>query len=284
VVGNTAHGYRNPFFFIARSQCDLEFFRCDHGVIEEQLIEVSQAEEQKSGGMFFLDGSILPHQRSGRLSHSMRASADYNKAEPGFSPVISDPCPLIFSSNSQLTAFASGVLLCAGRKTMELRKDPITRSWVMTGDEPGDMGARSDSPCSFCPDTSSSHEIARSPNTGQWSARSVVHPRPLYRVEGDPGRRGDGLYDRMHSVGAHEVLVENRNHDRHLWSATDEEIGHYLRVAAERILDLKRDPRIKYISFFKDFGKNAGQEFKHPTSQLIATMFVPRRVLYELRA
>jgi UDPglucose--hexose-1-phosphate uridylyltransferase len=88
----------------------------------------------------------------------------------------------------------------------------------------------------------------------------------------------------MHSVGAHEVLVENRNHERHLWNAGDDEIAQFLRLAAERILDLKRDPRIKYVSLFKDHGKNAGQEFSHPTSQLTATMFVPRRVLYELRA
>jgi UDPglucose--hexose-1-phosphate uridylyltransferase len=49
-------------------------------------------------------------------------------------------------------------------------------------------------------------------------------------------------------------------------------------------MDLKRDPRIKYVSLFKDYGPSAGQEFSHPTSQLTATMFVPRRVLYELRA
>jgi len=112
----------------------------------------------------------------------------------------------------------------------------------------------------------------------------VVHPTPLYRIEGEPGRRGDGIYDCMHSVGAHEVLVENPRHDRHLWNAGDDEIAHFLRLAAERILDLKRDPRIKYVSLFKDYGKNAGQEFGHPTSQITATMFVPRRVLYELRA
>jgi hypothetical protein len=29
--------------------------------------------------MFFLNGSILPHQRSGRLGHLSGASADYNK-------------------------------------------------------------------------------------------------------------------------------------------------------------------------------------------------------------
>jgi UDPglucose--hexose-1-phosphate uridylyltransferase len=169
---------------------------------------------------------------------------------------------------------------------MELRKDPITRSWVITGDEPGDAGARFDAPCPFCEDLNSPHVIATSPNSPglPWSARSVVHPRPLYRIEGEPGRRGDGLYDRMFAVGAHEVLVENPNHERHLWNASDDEIGHFLRLAAERIFDLKRDARIKYISLYKDNGKNAGQEFSHPTSQLTATMFVPRRVLYELRA
>jgi UDPglucose--hexose-1-phosphate uridylyltransferase len=169
---------------------------------------------------------------------------------------------------------------------MELRKDPITRSWVMTGDDPGDV-PRSDAACPFCATATTSPQIiAKSPNAPgvPWSARSVVHPRPLYRIEGEPDRRGEGIYDRMHSVGAHEVLVENPNHDRHLWIASDDEIGHFLRVAAERILDLKRDPRIKYVSLFKDYGKNAGQEFSHPTSQITATMFVPRRVLYELRA
>src|SRR5579872_1731530 len=170
---------------------------------------------------------------------------------------------------------------------MELRKDPITRSWVITGDDPAEATPRMEGPCRFCADASSPpHVIANAPDTPgtNWSARSVVHPTPLYHIEGEPRRRGDGLYDRMHSVGAHEVLVENRNHDRHLWKASDDEIGQFLRLAAERILDLKRDPRIKYVSLFKDYGKNAGQEFVHPTSEITATMFVPRRVLYELRA
>jgi len=169
---------------------------------------------------------------------------------------------------------------------MELRKDPITRSWVITGDDPAEAMPRLDGPCCFCEAATAQQVIAASPDApgDPWSARSVVHPRPLYHIEGEPGRRGDGIYDCMTSVGAHEVLVENRSHDRHLWNASDEEIAHFLRLAAERILDLKRDARFKYVSLFKDFGKNAGQEFSHPTSQLTATMFVPRRVLYELRA
>jgi UDPglucose--hexose-1-phosphate uridylyltransferase len=170
---------------------------------------------------------------------------------------------------------------------MELRKDPITRSWVITGDDVPEIVSRSEGECQYCAGSAlPAQVVSSSPGLegNPWSARSVVHPTPLYRIEGEPGRRGDGLYDRMRSVGAHEVLIENPRHDRPLWAASDREIEQFLLLAAQRIQDLKRDARFKYVSIFKNHGASAGQEFEHPTSQLTATTFVPRRVLYELRA
>ncbi len=169
---------------------------------------------------------------------------------------------------------------------MELRKDPITRSWVITGDDVGEPTPRSEA-CPFCGATADpTHVIANLPGVdgSAWSARSLVHPQALYHIEGEPARRGDGLYDCMGSVGAHEVLLENPRHDGHIWNARDIEVEQFLRLAALRIQDLKRDSRFKYVSIFKNHGEAAGQEFDHPTSQLTATIFVPRRVLYELRA
>jgi len=170
---------------------------------------------------------------------------------------------------------------------MELRKDPITRSWVITGDDVPDITPRAQSVCRFCPDSPQAVQLISNVSgiSGMpWSARSVVHPNALYHVEGDPARRGDGIYDRMRGVGAHEVLVENPRHERQLWDATDSEIEQLLLLVSQRIQDLKNDARLKYISVFKDYGTSAGQEFEHPSSQLTATTFVPRRVLYELRA
>jgi len=170
---------------------------------------------------------------------------------------------------------------------MELRKDPITRSWVITGDDVPDSAPREESFCGFCPDSPVPAQVISSMSGldgGPWSARAVVHPTPLYRIEGEPSRRADGIYDRMSSVGAHEVLEKNSRHDRQLWTASDADIEQFLLLAAQRIQDLKRDARFKYVSIFKNHGVNAGQEFGHPTSQLTATTFVPRRVLYELRA
>ncbi len=170
---------------------------------------------------------------------------------------------------------------------MELRKDPITRSWVITGDDVPETGPRAELLCRFCADSPASLQVISSApglDGYPWSARAVVHPIPLYHIEGEPGRRGDGLYDRMRPVGAHEVLVENPRHDHQIWNASDREVEQFLTLAGQRIQDLKRDQRFKYISLFKNHGASAGQEFEHPTFELTATTFVPRRVLYELRA
>jgi len=168
---------------------------------------------------------------------------------------------------------------------MELRKDPITRSWVLTGEAP--EFPQREQKCPYCPDSERAVQVLSSVPSidgGPWSARAVVHPAPVYRIEGDPNRQGNGLYDNMRTVGAHEVLVENPRHDRDLWDATDAEIEQFLRLAAQRIVDLKRDRRFKYVTIFKNHGPLSGQEFDHPHWQLTATTFVPRRVLYELRA
>src|SRR5512133_2266004 len=122
---------------------------------------------------------------------------------------------------------------------MELRKDPITRSWVITGDDsPG--GQVEDATCRYCPGGDEGLQVVSSMppvagDAGAWWGRAVGHPAPLYRVVGGPMRRADGIYDKMRSVGAHEVLVENPHHARQLWNAGTEEIRQFLELVARRI-------------------------------------------------
>ena len=165
---------------------------------------------------------------------------------------------------------------------MELRKDPITRSWVIVGDD-GERPVPHNY-CPFCPGSSKAPQVITSVNSGHGASTAVVHPAPLYRIEGEPHRRSEGIYDAMNTVGAHEVLVQGVRHDIELWQASDAEISQFLLLAAQRIQDLKNDLRFKYVTLFKNYGAAAGQEFSHPVSELTATTFVPRRVLYELRA
>jgi UDPglucose--hexose-1-phosphate uridylyltransferase len=166
---------------------------------------------------------------------------------------------------------------------MELRKDPITRSWVALG-HPDEAPAVADG-CPLCP----GHEAERPalmtlPPQGPWQVRVVPHSNPLYRIEGEPGRLADGIYDRMSPVGAHEIIVETPDHNRQLSQMSDDEIERVLAAYALRITDLKRDTRFKYVTVFKNRGPLAGEDWPHSHSQVTATTFVPRRILYELRA
>ena len=166
---------------------------------------------------------------------------------------------------------------------MELRKDPITRSWVAVG-QPEREKLRPD-PCPLCPDSKiPAGVILELPAQGPWQVRVFPHFRPLYRIEGDPGRSAEGIYDRMESIGAHEILVEMQDHSRQLAELGDEEIERVLEAMVLRIADLKRDARFKYVTVFKNQGILAGEEWPHAHSQITATTFVPRRILYELRS
>jgi UDPglucose--hexose-1-phosphate uridylyltransferase len=114
--------------------------------------------------------------------------------------------------------------------------------------------------------------------------RAYPHLRPLYRIEGEPGRTAEGIYDRMASIGAHEIIVETPDHSQTLARMSDEQIERVLEAYAQRIADLKRDARFKYVTVFKNQGPLSGEEWAHSHSQVTATTFVPRRILYELRS
>jgi len=166
---------------------------------------------------------------------------------------------------------------------MELRKDPITRSWVAVGhpERTADRGG----PCPLCPENRiETRPLISLPAEGRWKVRVFPHLRPIYRVEGDVERVADGIYDRMASVGAHEVIAETPDHNVSLGQLPDEHIELVLQAYAARILDLKRDARFKYVTVFKNVGLQSGGEWTHAHSQVTATTFVPRRILYELRA
>jgi len=166
---------------------------------------------------------------------------------------------------------------------MELRKDPITRSWVVVG-HTGEVPAAGEG-CPLCPGhEGESPTLLALPRQGPWQVRVIPHFNPLYRIEGDPGREADGIYDRMRPVGAHEIIIETPEHTRRLSQMTDEQIEFVLTAYTMRLVDLKRDARFKYVAVFKNFGTLAGEEWPHSHSQLTATTFVPRRILYELRA
>jgi UDPglucose--hexose-1-phosphate uridylyltransferase len=164
---------------------------------------------------------------------------------------------------------------------MEIRRDPITQSWVVSGQREHLEDSEDK-----CPLDAGVVENAKTllvaPAEGSWQVRVIPHPEPLYRVENEPGRAAEGIYDKMGPLGAHEVVIETPQHDKKLSQLSDDEIDRVLWAWGMRVADLKKDARFKYVSVFKNQGTLAGEEWPHAHSEVTATIFVPRRIKYEL--
>ena len=63
VPRDPAHRDRLGILLVARREREAEQGRPPHGVLEEHLVEVTEAEEQEGVGILFLDARVLPHER-----------------------------------------------------------------------------------------------------------------------------------------------------------------------------------------------------------------------------
>ena len=181
----------------------------------------------------------------------------------------------------------------------ELRKDPVTGRWVIISTErqkrpntfqvqPAEALGRDH--CPFCagresltpPEVLAYRHNGSSPNGPGWDLRVVPNKFPALKVEGGLEREGEGMFDRMNGVGAHEVIIETPDHEKTLASMSEAEIERVLYAFRDRIQDLKRDRRFRYILIFKNHGAAAGATLEHTHSQLIALPIVPDFVREEI--
>lgn len=183
----------------------------------------------------------------------------------------------------------------------ELRKDPIVGRWVIISTErarrPNEFVSSHkeipERPCPFCkgnesqtpPEIYALRDQNSKANGPDWSVRVVPSIAPVLKIEGKVERKGKGLYDVMNGIGAHEVIVETPEHIASFADLSEEQITNNISVYIERINDLQKDQRFKYVLLFKNHGLIAGTAkdiIRHTRSQLIATPVNPKRVKEEL--
>ena len=181
----------------------------------------------------------------------------------------------------------------------ELRKDPITGRWVIISTErrkrPSAFLLEHVAPaeghvCPFCEgneqytpkEVLSYRRNGGAANGPGWDVRVIPNKFPALQVEGDLDRQGEGLFDKMNGVGAHEVIIETPDHKASLATMPAAAVERVLWAYRERVLDLKQDRRFRYILIFKNHGAAAGASLDHSHSQLIALPVIPRNVRDEI--
>src|SRR3989304_9465471 len=176
----------------------------------------------------------------------------------------------------------------------ELRKAPITGRWVIIATDrakrPSDFVREAPKQASgFCPfcygnEAKTPPEILvyRSDGAGPKSAggtvRVVPNKFPALGIEGDLGRKGEGLFDKMNGIGAHEVIIETPEHNATLGTLPEKRVEDVGWAFRDRVLDLNKHPRFRYVLIFKNHGEAAGASLEHPHTHLIALPIVPKRV------
>jgi UDPglucose--hexose-1-phosphate uridylyltransferase len=182
----------------------------------------------------------------------------------------------------------------------ELRKDPITGRWVIIATDrakrPGDFIRQPVPPAhqTVCPfdagnENKTPPEVLAYRNGGGrdqpgWRVRVVPNKFPVLGIEGNLNRQGEGMYDKMSGIGANEVIIESPDHAATLSDMPDHQIAEVLYAFKDRVNDLKRDRRFRYIILFRNYGEAAGASLEHPHSQLIALPVIPSVVKEEVDA
>ena len=181
----------------------------------------------------------------------------------------------------------------------ELRKDPISQRWVIISTDrsrrPTDflresVQIKGVGLCPFCPgnEGKTPSEVLAYGRNGSgkdmpgWTVRVVPNKFPALGIEGGLDREGEGLFDRMNGIGAHEVIIETPDHTATLATMTPKAVEEVLWAYRDRVLDLKNDRRFRYVLLFKNHGEQAGATLEHTHSQLIALPIVPKRVMEEV--
>jgi UDPglucose--hexose-1-phosphate uridylyltransferase len=180
----------------------------------------------------------------------------------------------------------------------ELRKDPIHGRWVIISTErsrrPSDFTPEDRRPmggfCPLCegnedrtpPEIIAFRDNGTPPNSPGWTLRVVPNKFPALRIEGELSREGEGIYDKMNGIGAHEVVIETPRHEETLATLPLKNVEKVLLAYRERIIDLRRDRRLRYVLVFKNHGVAAGASLEHSHSQIIALPIVPKRVVEEI--
>lgn len=180
----------------------------------------------------------------------------------------------------------------------ELRKDIVTREWVVLAKErakrPLDFPKRErvkvvqkyDSECPFCPGNESltppevfAYRNPEShPNKPGWRVRVIPNKFPALEREGELNRKDFEIYDIMDGVGAHEVIIDTPDHRKSIPDMHLKEVEDLILAYGDRYNTLRKDPRLKYILVFKNQGEEAGSSLTHSHSQIVATPFIPQKV------
>ncbi|MFW5991055.1 MAG: DUF4931 domain-containing protein [Candidatus Nanoarchaeia archaeon] len=173
---------------------------------------------------------------------------------------------------------------------VELRKDYILDRYVIVASErakrPHDFKNREEEAengqCFFCPgnEHKTPPEIARIEGKKVWAMRVFENKFPAVQGNGKTELETHNEYFTFaDAVGRHEIIVETPEHKEQLWDFSPTRMKKLFLLYQDRISVLENEEGVKYVSLFKNHGKEGGASLMHSHTQVIAYNLIPTEIM-----
>ncbi len=159
----------------------------------------------------------------------------------------------------------------------EIRTNPLTGKRIIFSPDrmkrPQDFNFSSkkisNKNCPFCPgnEGKTPKELFRLGGK-KWKTRVIYNAFPIVKPEGK-------------AFGYHEIVIESPDHFSNFTNKSH--VKNTFKTYYQRYMELSRMKKIKHISIFKNYGKEAGASLTHPHSQIMAISFMPKEMAIEIK-
>jgi UDPglucose--hexose-1-phosphate uridylyltransferase len=105
---------------------------------------------------------------------------------------------------------------------------------------------------------------------------------PLLQIEGDILREGLGIFDRVSSRGASEIVIEHPSHQASWDTMSVAEVERVLWMYRQRVEDLYRDRQIRCVVIYRR-DRGSDSRIQHPFSRILGAPIIFDDVREELR-
>ena len=183
----------------------------------------------------------------------------------------------------------------------ELRKHYFLDEYCIIAEErkrrPTDLRAAepragSEATCSFCPGNEGMTPFADAVYTEKgvysdgperisgWMMRVLANVFPA--LVPDPGPVSAD-WTALPGEGYHEVIVDSPRHEENPADFSEAHLGKLISVYRDRYVHYSGMNEVKYVSVYKNWGREAGASMSHSHSQLIAMSIIPPLIKRELQ-
>lgn len=159
----------------------------------------------------------------------------------------------------------------------ELRWHPLINDWVIIASHRQNRPQMPRDWCPFCPGSGKVPEhfdVLKYDN--DFPALSQNPPIP----DDVPTK----FYKMAEAYGKCEVILYSPNHTITLPELPEEHIKKLVDLWTERFVEIKKDPKIKYVFIFENRGELVGVTMPHPHGQIYGYSYIPKKLELELNS